>query len=259
MNLMDLFSLEGKNAVVIGGSRGLGKGIAVGLAQGGATVTVCSRNEKACLEAAQEIAEKSGRPAFGAAIDIEDEQNIAEVFEKIIAERGGLDILVNSAGINIRKPAEEYTPQDWDKVQNIQLRGPFFTCQTAAKYWIANGIQGRIINISSVNAKVVARPNIVSYVAAKGGVMQMTKALAAEWAKYGIRVNAIAPGFFKTELTKVLFENKQSNDEICGHTPMGRPGDPDRELAGAAVYFASDASSYTTGQLLCVDGGYTTI
>ena len=187
MSILNLFSLEGKNAIVIGACGGLGKGIATGLAEAGASVVVAGR-------------------AYGLPVDITIQDSIDEMIAKAEERAGKIHILVNSAGINIRKPALQYSRQDWDTVQDIQLKGSFFTCQAAARHMIKNSIPGRIINIASVNSKIVARPDIVSYVSAKAGIMQMTKALAAEWAQYGILVNAIAPGFFETERTKVLFE-----------------------------------------------------
>lgn len=259
MGVMELFSLTGKNALIIGGSKGLGEGIAQGLAESGANVVVSSRKQADCDAAASKIQEKSGCTAIGIAADISTKEGVDGLVNAMIEKLGHIDILVNSAGINIRKPAIEYTVEDWDKVQDVQLKGVFLSCQAVGKHMIENGIKGKIINISSINARIVARPNIVSYIAAKGAVMQMTKALAVEWAQYGICVNAIAPGFFETSMTKVLFEDPATREEMFRHIPVKRFGNPDTDLAGMAVYFASEASNYTTGQIIYIDGGYTSI
>ena len=259
MGVMELFSLKGKNALVIGGSKGLGEGIAQGLSQAGAIVVVSSRNQADCDTAASKIQDATGNTAIGIAADISTKEGVDTLVNAMVAKLGHIDILVNSAGLNIRKPAVEYTVDDWDKVQNVQLKGVFLSCQAVGKHMIENGIKGKIINISSINARVVARPNIVSYVAAKGAVMQMTKALAVEWAQYGICVNAIAPGFFETAMTKVLFEDPATREEMFRHIPVKRFGNPDTDLAGMAVYFASETSNYTTGQIIYIDGGYTSI
>ena len=260
MSVMDLFSLKGKNALVIGGSKGLGEGITKGLVDAGAVAVVSSRNQADCDKAAKEIMEKTGGVCYGISGDISTKEGVDTLVNKVIEKLGHIDILVNSAGVNVRKPAIEYTVEDWDKVQDVQLKGVFLSCQAVGKHMIEKGIKGKIINISSINARVVARPNIVSYVAAKGAVMQMTKALAVEWAQYGINVNAVATGFFETAMTKVLFEDPATREEMFRHIPMKRFGNADSgDLAGMVVYFASDASDYTTGQIIYIDGGYTSI
>lgn len=259
MGIWNLFSLEGKNAVVIGGSRGLGKGMSIALAQAGATVAVVSRNREICTNTALEIKQLTKREAYGIHADIATVEGINTLFIQAVDILKHIDILINCAGVNIRKPSVLYSETDWDTVQNVQLKGTFFCCRAAAEHMIEKGIHGHMINISSINAKVIARPDIVSYVAAKAGVMQMTKALSVEWACHGITVNAIAPGFFRTDLTQVLFEDTEVRGKILSHVPVGRFGDQQKDLAGIAVYFASDASSYTTGQMVCIDGGYTAI
>ena len=257
--MKDIFSLQVKRDVVIEGTKGLGKGMAKALSQAGAVVAIASRNERECEEQSKKLQSETEKTVYGIAGDISTCTGARRLIRKAEEKLGGIDILVNSAGINIRKSSTDYTEQDWDKVQNVQLKGPFFTCQTAAKAMIDNNIKGRIINIASINAKIIARPDIVSYVAAKGAVMQMTKALAVEWAVYGITVNSIAPGFFETEMTKVLFEDKEINRKLLEHIPAGRFGNPMSDLAGIVVYFASEASQYTTGQMICIDGGYTCV
>lgn len=257
--MRDIFSLQGKKAVVIGGTKGLGKEMAKALSQAGAVVVIASRNEQECEEQSKKLQNETEKTVYGIVGDISTCAGARQIICKAEDKLGGIDILVNSAGINIRKPSMDYTEQDWDEVQNVQLKGPFFTCQTAAKVMVENNVKGRIINIASINAKIIARPDIVSYVAAKGAVMQMTKALAVEWAAYGITVNSIAPGFFETEMTKVLFEDKKISRKLLEHIPVGRFGNPMTDLAGIVVYFASDASQYTTGQMICIDGGYTCV
>ncbi len=259
MSVMDMFSLKGKNALVIGGSKGLGEGIARGLVEAGAVAVVSSRSQADCDKAAAGITETTGGQCYGISADISTKEGVDALVNKVIEKLGHIDILVNSAGVNIRKPAVEYTVEDWDKVQDVQLKGVFLACQAVGKHMIEKGIKGKIINISSINARVVARPNIVSYVAAKGAVMQMTKALAVEWAQYGITVNAVAPGFFETAMTKVLFEDPATREEMFRHIPVKRFGNADTDLAGMVVYFASEASNYTTGQIIYIDGGYTSI
>lgn len=253
---MELFSLKGKNAIVIGGSRGLGKGMAEGLALAGAQVILSSRDQNALDTAAEELSQKTGNRVIGIAANVTTKEGVEELVNKAEEAFGHVDILLNSAGINIRKPALEYTVEDWDQVQNVQLKAVFLACQAVGNHMVKKGIRGKIINVASVNSRVVAAQNIVSYVSAKGGVMQLTKALAVEWAQYGICVNAIAPGFFKTEMTKVLFEDPVKKQGMLNHIPMKRFGNP-QDLAGLAIYFASDLSDYTTGQIMYVDGGWT--
>ncbi len=153
----------------------------------------------------------------------------------------------------------DLSEEEWDHVQNVQLKGTFLACQLVGKSMIENNVKGKIINISSIDYKVVSRSNIISYMAAKGAVAQMTRALAVEWAEKNITVNAIAPGYFETVMTRPLFEDEEVKRELLRNIPQKRFGEPYKDLAGLAIYFASDASDYTTGQIVCVDGGYTLI
>lgn len=254
-----LFGLEGKVAIIIGGTRGIGRGVAKGLAMAGAKLVICSRKQAECQQAAEELTAETGRDAIGLATDVTNRTSLTALVDKTDRRFGRIDILVNSAGINVRKDSVDVTPGDWDLVQDTQTKGTFFTCQAAARYMMLHGIRGKIINICSIDAKCVSRTNIISYMVAKGGVANMTRALAAEWADKGICVNAIGPGYFETEMTKVLFEDPATREELFAHIPQKRFGDPYRDLAGAAIYFASEMSNYTTGQLLLIDGGYTLI
>ena len=255
MNLESMFSLEGKNAIVVGGSKGIGKGIALGLANAGASVVLCSRNQAELDAAAKEIAEIAGVKAIGMAADLSSVDAVNTLVAKAIAEMGHIDILVNSAGVNVRKGCLEFTEEDWDIVQDVQVKSVFFTCQAVAQHMIDKGIRGKIINLGSVNS-VIALRGMISYVAAKGAIAQLTKALAVELSDYGITANAIAPGYTSTEMTKPVFSDKVKAEQFLAKIPLNRFGEP-FDYAGLAVYLASKSGDYITGQLITVDGGWT--
>lgn len=257
--MLNKFSIEKKVAIVIGGTKGIGKGIAIGLSKAGATVVVSSRHQSDCIAAADEICLITGNPTIGIVCDVTDIDSIYNLVHTTINELGKIDILVNSAGVNVRKDSVDFTEKDWDLVQDTQLKGYFFACQAVGKYMQENGVRGKLINVSSIDSLVVSRTNIISYMAAKGAVAQMTKSLAVEWADKGICVNAIAPGYFETEMTKVLFEDAKVREELFENIPVKRFGNPEEDLAPIAVYLASEASDYVTGQNIVVDGGYTLI
>ncbi len=259
MNRMpDRFSLEGKKAVITGGARGIGAAIAAGLAEAGADIAIA---DIAQMDSAQHVL--SGiKNTYGCdtcylRTDVTKDKEIALFFETVEKKWGSVDILVNAAGICINTPAETTSRDDWYKLIDVNLNAVFFCCREAAKIMIRQK-SGTIINIGSMSGDVVNYPQPqVSYNVSKAGVHMMTKSLAVEWAKYNIRVNAIAPGYIETELTKPFME-KQPEDYHkywIGGSVLNRIGQPE-ELVGAAVYLASEASSYTTGAVITIDGGY---
>lgn len=252
---MDLFLLQDKTAIVVGGSRGLGKGMATGLALAGAKVVLCSRTQADLDSAAKEITEETGNPnVIGIAEDITSMEGINALVAKTVEIYGQIDILLNAAGINIRKPALEVTEEEWDIVQNTQLKYVFFLSQAVARHMKEKEIKGKIIHIASLTSQLGLK-NMISYCSAKGAIVQMTKAMANELAKDGINVNAIGPGYYETDQTKQLFANPEYRQSHLSRIPKGRFGTPE-DLMGAAVFLASSASDYITGQVLYVDGGW---
>jgi NAD(P)-dependent dehydrogenase (short-subunit alcohol dehydrogenase family) len=251
---MDLFSLKGKTALVIGGSKGLCKGIATGFSQAGADVVISSRKQNELDAAAQEISSVTGGIVKGIAADITSVSACQELVDNVAAEFGHIDILVNGAGLNIRKSVLDYEEADWDKVMDVQIKYVFFMGQAVAKHMVANNIKGKIINIASLNSELGLK-NMVAYVAAKGGIRQITKAMANELSEYGIGVNAIGPGYFETEMTKPLFQDPENVKRFLARIPVKKIGVPE-DLIGTAVFLASNASDYVVGQTIYVDGGW---
>jgi len=253
MNGLQQFSLAGKVAVVTGSSRGIGRAIAAGMAGAGAAVTVNGRNPETTQAVAGAIAAAGGK-SLAVPADVGKVADIERLIKSTVATFGRLDILVNSAGISPHyKPAETMTEAEWDEVIAVNLKGVFLCCQAAGRVMIPQK-SGRIINISSIGGQV-ALPRLIAYCAAKGGIDQLTRVLAVEWAPHHILVNAISPGYIDTDLTKGLRQNPARRDALLRQVPLGRLGKPD-EIAGAAIYLASDAASYVTGQTLDVDGGW---
>ena len=249
-----LYDLTGKAAIVTGASRGLGQYFGRALARAGADLVITSRHLDSLVPFRDEI-ESLGRKAVPLELDVRDYESIQNMVNAAYEAYGKIDILVNNAGCNVRKNSVDITWDDWNLVLDTNLRGTFFTAQAAAKKMIPHKY-GRIINIGSVTS-VFGYAGLAPYCASRGGTKQLTMSLADEWGKYGITVNCLAPGWFKTEQTKVLYENKEWVDYLCDRIPLNRPGKPD-DLDGAIVFLASDASEYITGQILLVDGGITT-
>jgi len=250
----NLFDLSGKVALVTGASRGLGQYFGRALAQAGADLVITSRDKSRLIPFKEEI-EGLGRKALPVKLDVLSQSDIEAMVRAAIDEYGRIDILVNNAGLNIRRPAAEVGWEDWDTVVNTNLKGAFFVAQAVGKEMIKRNY-GRIVNIGSCTC-VFGMEGIGPYCASRGGVLQMSRSLAAEWGRYGITVNVLAPGWFKTAQNKVLYDNKPWVEYITDRIPLGRPGKPN-DLDGTVIFLASDASAYVTGQILLVDGGFTT-
>ena len=246
------FDLAGRTAVVIGGTSGIGRSIALGLAQAGANVVCSSRRQQQVEEASAEI-EAIGRRTIRCTSDVADRQSLKDLLKACIMEFGRVDILVNSAGRTKREPTVDQSEEDWNAILETNLNGTLRSCQVFGRHMVANGY-GRIINIASLST-FVSLFEVAAYSASKAAVASLTKSLAIEWAKSGVNVNAIAPGVFRTALNQKLLDETPRGQEFLTRTPMGRFGKVE-ELAGAAVFLASDAASYVTGEVLVVDGGF---
>lgn len=250
----ELFNLRGRVAVVTGASRGLGQYMAAALARAGADLAITSRSMVA-LDATLGELEPIGRRAIPVALDVRDRESITAMVERVMDVYGKIDILINNAGCNIRKPATEVDWEDWDLVVDTNLKGSFFVARAVAEKMIPRSY-GRIVNIGSVTS-VFGYAGITPYCASRGGVKQMTMSLADDWGPNGITVNCLAPGWFCTEQNRVLYEDREWLEYLKDRIPLGRPGLPG-DLDGAVVFLASDASAYVTGQTLLVDGGIST-
>jgi 2-dehydro-3-deoxy-D-gluconate 5-dehydrogenase len=250
--ILDYFRLEGKNALVTGSRRGLGAAIAVALAEAGANVG-CHGREKNAGEAGDEI-RRLGRKTFYFAGDVTDAAACEAMIEKTVSDFGSIDILINNAGIIRRKPAHEHSMEDWNDVIAADLTAVFRLAQLAGQRMIEQGRGGKIVNIASL-LSFQGGVFVPGYAAAKGGVAQLTKALANEWAAKNINVNAIAPGYMVTDNTEALRNDPARSKQILDRIPAGRWGTP-QDVAGAAVFLASPASDYMQGHVLAVDGGW---
>jgi NAD(P)-dependent dehydrogenase (short-subunit alcohol dehydrogenase family) len=254
MNVFDLFKLDGRRALLTGGSKGLGREIAMALAQAGADVVITSRNADQCAATARAISEATGRRATPIAANVAKAADVERLFQE--ATRGGerVDILVNSAGLNIRNPVQDLSEADWDTVIDVNLKGPFLLARQFGAAMAANG-WGRIVHLGSIMS-LVAIPDRAPYASSKAGVLGLTRVLALEWATKGVTVNAICPGPFATDMNKPLLDDPKKYADFVARIPMGRWGEL-HEITGAALFLASPASSYMTGTTLLIDGGWT--
>ena len=246
------FALDGKVALVTGAGRGIGAGLALALAESGADLAIVARTKEQ-LEHTAAQARELGRRALVIPADLTKVDEIYRMVDLVVGKFGKVDVLVNAAGTQARKPMLEVTEEDWDRVNNINLKAVYFCSQAVARHMIRQG-KGKIINIASLTSSI-GISHVTIYAATKGGVLALTRGMAVEWARQGINVNAIGPGYFHTEMTKRLYEDPEKHQWVLSRTPKGRWGEIE-DLKGAVVFLASEASDFITGELINVDGGW---
>ncbi len=254
--MYDFTDIRGKKVIVVGGSKGIGKDIAVAFSQIGSDVLVTGRNEKDLQGTTEELRQHNPNCSYLTG-DIQQVNEIYEMIDQAHSRLGRIDVLVNNAGVNIAKPALDVSEEDWDRVLDTNLKGTFFCSQRAGKHMIEQGIAGKIINIVSQMA-FVGYFKRAAYCSSKGGAVQLTKALAIEWAQYGIKVNAVAPTFIETELTQKMFEDQTFYQDVLNRIPLGTLAKPS-DVTGAVLFLASDMANFITGDTIRVDGGWTAI
>ncbi|WP_372779142.1 SDR family oxidoreductase [Priestia aryabhattai] len=248
---VDLFSLDGKVAAITGATRGIGRSMAIALAEAGSDIALLQRS-KEFLGVKEEI-ERLGRKCFIINCDLENASEVSEAISSVVAYFGKLDILVNNAGIQKRSPAVDFAEEDWDAVMNVNLKTVWLLCQQAGRQMLKQG-SGKIINMASL-LSYQGGITVPAYAAAKGGVAQLTKALSNEWAAKGVNVNGIVPGYIATDMNEALINDETRSRQIIERIPAGRWGQAD-DFKGAVVFLASDASAYIHGHLLAIDGGW---
>lgn len=254
MPILDKFRLDGRVALVTGGNRGLGKQMSIALAEAGAQVALTSRKAEDAQAVATQIQEATGRTARGYACEITDPQQVENLARQVLSDFGQVDILVNNAGINIRRPIEELSLEEFKLVQETNVTGPWVLCRALASHFKERRY-GRVINIGST-LSVISIADRTPYASSKGAILQMTRTLALEWAPYGITVNCVMPGPFGTEMNQPLMNDPAAYQAFISKVPLGRWGNLD-EIGGLIVFLASDASSFITGAPIPIDGGWT--
>ncbi|GAB4566594.1 MAG: SDR family NAD(P)-dependent oxidoreductase [Anaerolineae bacterium] len=254
MGMLDVFRLDGRVALITGGSKGLGKAMAEALAGAGADVAITSRRLEDATAAAEEISSSTGRRVIPVKADVTSSADVQQMVERVVSELGRIDILVNNAGINIRGPIVELSEDDWRQVIDTNLTGPWLCARAVGPYMSAQR-WGRVINVSSMLG-FVGLPERTPYASSKGGLIQMTRTLALEWAPYGITVNALCPGPIMTAINEIFKTNPELYESFRARIPLGRWGEPE-DLQGAVIFMASEASRFMTGSLVVIDGGWT--
>ena len=252
---MKLFDLTGRRALITGSSQGIGLALAHALAAAGATVVLNGR-DAARIATAAEALSVGGYPVETAAFDVTNRAAVVAAVDRIEQESGPIDVLINNAGIQRRSPLQDFPEDTWHEIVRANLDSVFFVGQAVARHMIARG-RGKIVNVCSVQSEL-GRPGIAPYAATKGAVKMLTKGMCADWARHGLQVNGLGPGYFETELTRTLVDDPAFSAWLCNRTPAGRWGRVE-ELAGAAIFLASDAADFVNGQVLYVDGGLTSV
>ncbi len=254
VNVMDLYRLTGKVALITGGSKGLGASMAKGLAQAGATTVICSRTQADCDAVAKEIASETGQESFGIAGDVTREGDVDHMFQSVVEKYGKIDVLINSAGINIRHMIEDFPLHEFQRIIDINLTGVWLCCRAAARIMKPQK-SGSVINVASA-LSAIGLPERTAYCSSKAGLIGMTQTLALEWASSNVRCNALCPGPFLTEINVPLLKEPEKVQKLLSNTALNRWAEM-HEIRGAALFLASDASSFMTGASLYLDGGWT--